>query len=100
MEDCVSDKEDPEETKRLDTEYYQAIKNGGPIPDVVVEPDRFVRYYEQKYGKDGNNPTDDTDDEDLKEDVNISINGSEADEFIQLGAFYFYINTRPIQSMT
>jgi len=92
----VADSGTDEELKRQDDEYYQAIKSGGEIPDVVVEPDRFVRYYEQKYGvkeaevEEEENVEEDAveetvdDDLDLKEDasVSISINGPEADAWI------------------
>lgn len=86
IDDDATQKDDPEEIKRLDTEYYNIIKNGGTVPDVVIEPDRFMRYYEEKYGNQNSTSLsgpDNTDDENLKEDVNISINGPEADEFIQ-----------------
>ena len=81
----VTDSGDDADIKRLDDEYYKAIKSGGEIPDAVVEPDRFVRYYEQKYGVHEATVEEKTvDDLDLKEDasVNININGPEADAWI------------------
>ena len=62
----------PEAEKALDDGYYNAIKGGGKVPEEVVEPDRFIRYYEQKYGKP----------DEVSEGVNISLDGAEAEEFI------------------
>ncbi len=94
VEDDLSDTDDEEAIKRQDDEYYQAVKRGD-IPEEVVEPDRFLRYYEQKYGSNtpiksdmpnntdiGNEGADDTDSEDLKEGVNISLDGQDAEAFI------------------
>lgn len=105
VNDGAIDEDNPEKTRQLDDEYYQAIKNGGDIPDVVVEPDRFIRYYEEKYGKKGNdtksiNDNDiDTDDEDLKEDVSINVTGDEANEFIQRLSALAGTNNDSIDSM-
>ena len=73
--------DDSEEEEARDHEYYKAIKSGGEIPEEVVEPDRFIHYYEQKYGI---NNTDAEDDLDLKEQatVNISFDGPEAEAWI------------------
>jgi hypothetical protein len=51
VEDGLDSSEDSEEEiKKQDDMYYNAIKNGDKVPEEVVEPDRFIRYYEQKYG--------------------------------------------------
>jgi len=90
----VDDGEDlsPEAEKALDDGYYKAIKSGGKVPEEVVEPERFVRYYEQKYGTQAAAepeaepeaeaaPSNDTNA--VSEGVNISLDGAEADAFIQ-----------------
>jgi hypothetical protein len=52
VEDNNAGETSEEDIKRQDDEYYKAIKGGGKIPEEVVEPDRFMRYYEATYGVD------------------------------------------------
>ena len=59
---------DKAKIKAKDDEYYNEIINGN-VPEDVVEPDRFMRYYKKTYH--------------IKEDVHITLDGQEADAFIQ-----------------
>ena len=81
----------PEAEKILDDGYYKIIKSGGKIPEEVVEPERFVKYYEEKYGKSG----------DVSEGVNISLDGIDADNFInRLSALAGQTSSMPIQGVS
>lgn len=62
---------DKAKIKAKDDEYYNAIIDG-KVPEDVVEPERFMRYYEKTYGKTH-----------VKESVHITLDGQEADAFIQ-----------------
>jgi len=68
-----AENEDEADIKAKDDEYYDAIKAGN-VPEDVVEPDRFMRYYEKKYGV--------RETVEVSEDVHITLNGPEADAFI------------------
>lgn len=68
VDDGVDSDTNKNDVKAQDDKYYNAIKSGGKIPEEVVEPDRFLRYYEKTYN--------------VQENINIQLDQGDAYKYI------------------